>query len=154
MFDHILVPTDLSDFAQPALRYAAEFAERFGSQVTLLHASAFASSMYAYPLGYYFDNVPTPKLAVQDKLRHYARTHFPNAHHVDTIVIDGDPAEAIARTADDVGADLIIMATHGRRFHSVTERVQRLTHRPVLTVVPQPEVPRPRSVEPRNLVTT
>ena len=39
IYERILVPTDLSDFGDLALRYAALFATRLGSQLTLLHAA-------------------------------------------------------------------------------------------------------------------
>lgn len=134
MFKRILVPTDLSDFSLVALRCAESFAERFGSQVTLLHASELASSIYLdHPVGFYFDNAPAPKLALQERLRALAREHFAGAHHVDTLIVDEQPATAIAKAAADIDADLIIMATHGSSG-SVTRRLMRMTSRPVLTV--------------------
>jgi len=130
-FTRILVPTDLTHFCDAALRCAESFAERYGSQVTLLHAGKFDPSMYRdRPLGFYFDNAPEPKRALQERLRTMAHEHFANA---ETIVVDGEPARAIARAADDVDADLIIMATHGRSG-SITKRVMEMTSRPLLAV--------------------
>ncbi len=49
-------------------------------------------------------------------------------------------ADSIARTADQIGADLVLMATHGRvglpheLFGSVAEQVVRLSRAPVLTL--------------------
>jgi nucleotide-binding universal stress UspA family protein len=148
MFDRILVPTDLSDFSLVALRCAETFAERFGSQITLLHASTFAASMYVdHPIGFYFESSPAPKMALQEKLRTMARAHFRNADHVDTVVVDDEPAMAIVRTASDIDADLIIMATHGRDG-TVTRQVMRRTTRPVLTVGgPSADEPRRHSHE-------
>lgn len=56
---------------------------------------------------------------------------------------DEQPAEAITRLADKLQADLIAMATHGRSglshlaAGSVTEKVLRTAHQPVLVVGPQ-----------------
>src|SRR5215218_6867235 len=36
-FRRILAPTDFSDSSTPAVRYAAELAEKFGAELTLLH---------------------------------------------------------------------------------------------------------------------
>ena len=101
-FERILVPTDLSGFSLAALRCAETFAERFGSQITLLHASEFAASMYLeHPLGFYLDSAPAPKRALQERLRDMAREHFAGAHHVDTIVIPelGTRANEVPRIA-------------------------------------------------------
>ena len=46
--DHVLVATDLSENAKPAVRLAAELAGRFGARLTLLHSidpSAFVPPM-------------------------------------------------------------------------------------------------------------
>ncbi|MCK5572484.1 MAG: universal stress protein, partial [Bacteroidetes bacterium] len=60
------------------------------------------------------------------------------------VIRSGPPAEQIKRFAEEVGIDLIVMATHGRTgFHhivmgSVAEKVVRLSGVPVLTVKPRP----------------
>jgi nucleotide-binding universal stress UspA family protein len=59
--------------------------------------------------------------------------------------IDGDPAKAILRAADELKVDSVVMATHGRKglgrliLGSVAERVVRESPRPVLTVRPTAE---------------
>jgi len=56
------------------------------------------------------------------------------------VVVTGDPAVAIGAAAEEHGADLIVMATHGRTgighffLGSVTERVVRESPVPVMTV--------------------
>ena len=131
MFERILVPTDLSTFATPAMECAKSFA---GAQITLLHAGHFAASMYLeHPLGYYLNDSPPPKRWLQERLRAIARERFAGRPDVETLVVDDDPASAIAQTAEDIGADLIIMATHGRGG-SITRRVMERTARPILAV--------------------
>ena len=131
-FARILVPTDLTHFSDGALRCAEAFAKRFGSRITLLHAGKFGASMYRdHPLGFYFENAPPPKRALQERLCNVAREHF--AGDVETVVVDDEPAHAIATTAADINADLIIMATHGSSG-SVTKTVRRMTSRPLLAV--------------------
>jgi nucleotide-binding universal stress UspA family protein len=61
-----------------------------------------------------------------------------------TLVISGVPHEEIIRQADNVGADVIVMGTHGRSgldhvlFGSTTEKVIRKSTIPVLSV-PNPK---------------
>jgi nucleotide-binding universal stress UspA family protein len=58
------------------------------------------------------------------------------------VVEDADPAGAIAAEAQDEGADLILMSTHGRSgavrwiLGSVAEKVLHSTHLPLLLVRP------------------
>jgi nucleotide-binding universal stress UspA family protein len=59
----------------------------------------------------------------------------------------GDPADAIIRTVESDGADMIVMGTHGRRgisrllMGSVAEAVVRRAPCPVLTVKQPAKVP-------------
>jgi nucleotide-binding universal stress UspA family protein len=61
-----------------------------------------------------------------------------------TSVIDGLPAQVIAQTARNEGADLIVMATHGQTgwrravFGSVAAQVLQDAHVPVVMVRPEP----------------
>ena len=63
--------------------------------------------------------------------------------NVTKAVEDGQPAEKIVEYAEASGIDLIIMSTHGRggvrRFlvGSVTDKVIRSTHLPVLVIHPE-----------------
>ena len=67
------------------------------------------------------------------------RDRLPAAVRYETIVVSGDPAEQVLNTARRLGADLIVMGTHGRRLlshlvlGSVAERVVRESAIPVLT---------------------
>lgn len=62
---------------------------------------------------------------------------------------DGVPADVLKAHADDIGADLVVMSTHGRAgvsralFGSVTTAVVAATHLPVLVVRPIGTVPTP-----------
>jgi len=59
------------------------------------------------------------------------------------VVRTGDPAETIERAAQELGIDLIVMATHGREglshfvIGSIAEKVVREAPCPVLTVRPE-----------------
>jgi nucleotide-binding universal stress UspA family protein len=126
-FERILVPTDMSDAAEPALRYALQLHDTLGSRITLLHAHPMP--LYPdQPLGYYIENATDARLDAAERLRDYARAKVPRGVTVATTVIDDLPARAIVETADNVDADLIVM-TPG----ATTERVRRTTSRPVVS---------------------
>jgi nucleotide-binding universal stress UspA family protein len=146
LFGRILVPTDLSDFSDLALDYALQFRKSLGSQITLLYAQ---DVMYFladdYPV--YYQNAAQLKKETEKQLHDYVKQHVPPTVPVATIIVDDSPSRAIIMTADNIGADLIIMGTHGRRgfrraiLGSVAERVLRETQRPVMTVIPKASSP-------------
>jgi len=142
-FQRILVPTDMSDFAELAMDYALLFRKQLGSHLTLLYADEVRMPIefLEYPLGYYLENAPDAKVRLQQKLRDFALLKAPEGG-VEAIVVDDSPARAIVQTARSMNADLIIMGTHGRSgwkraiLGSVTEAVLHDSDIPVLTVTP------------------
>lgn len=139
MYERVLVPTDGSEHATRAARHASRLAVALDSEVHLLGVvdlEAVAGPFSAGGLDRRTREVFEEKTA--DRIRE-------TAEHVDGVethqeVRVGQPAETIAEYADEVGADLLAMGTHGRtgvgRFvlGSVTENVLRLVDAPVLTV--------------------
>ena len=141
-YDRVLVPTDMSEFAKLAVRYAVLFQERLGAALTLMYADEFyfPVDLLELPMGYYLENAPETKKKLSEQLRDYAKAGIPMG--AEALIVQDAPARAIVSTAKDMGADLIIMGTHGRRgwrralLGSVTESVLRDTDTPVLTVTP------------------
>jgi nucleotide-binding universal stress UspA family protein len=138
-FETFLVPHDFSDDAQAALDTAVELARRLGAQLHLLHA-------YQQPvdvLSPYGVSVPAnlgPELraAALARLRQIAE---PFAElRTEVLAVEGPPASVIAEQAEALGADLVVMGTHGRTglrhllLGSVAERTVRSAPCPVLTV--------------------
>jgi len=78
-----------------------------------------------------------------DALRSLAHTWFEGKMSHETVVRVGKPAAAIVQAAEELGVDLVVMATHGRtgekyeKLGSVTEEVVRDSTRPVLTLRPR-----------------
>jgi nucleotide-binding universal stress UspA family protein len=148
----------MSDFATLALDYALLLRGKLGSQITLLYAEEFEFLLTAeYPASFYFDNTTSAKNHAHELLRNYARRKVDDMAGIRMLVLDSSPAHAIVRTADDIGADLIVMGTHGRHglrgtlLGSVTERVLRETARPLLTVIPH-QFPPQQAIDIRRIL--
>jgi nucleotide-binding universal stress UspA family protein len=140
----ILVPTDCSDLSVEAIRYAMSLSEMYGAELLLIHivddAPVLALQSMEMTTDFVFDD--TMRMAEQH-LAEFARAHDIRSHHgLSMIVRRGNPYDEITRTAAEVQADLIVMATHGRTglahvlLGSVTEKVVQLSDIPVLTIKP------------------
>jgi universal stress protein A len=138
---NILVPTDLSDCAEEALDYACEFAQKLGATVHLLHV--IGVPMLGVPeLGVavtssVLDSLIQDNMAALDKL---ATARRGTTRIGEVMLRTGDARDTIDFAAKEVGADLIVMGTHGRRgvtralLGSITEAVIRTAPCPVLAV--------------------
>src|SRR5580765_1844842 len=136
----ILVPIDFSSCSKKALQYAIPFAKQFSARLCLLYVGQ----------GYYL----LPDLAPADlstyvcreradtaaKLATFATREIPATLAVDLLVRNGQPALEIVDVAKEIGADLIIISTHGYGgfkhlwFGSIAEQVVRHATCPVLVV--------------------
>ncbi|HXG58658.1 MAG TPA: universal stress protein [Thermoanaerobaculia bacterium] len=143
MIDRILVPTDLSDFAREACAWASFFHRRLGSRITLLFANEpyIPIDIVELTAAYTFEANRDLEEKLAERLDAFADEVFPGMRQaVETMVVDAAPAPAIVDTAKKIGADLILMGTHGRRgwrralLGSVTEGVLRETDRPLMSV--------------------
>jgi len=144
MFRTILYPVDLSDDDTQVTQMVSQLAQSFGSRVIVLYV---APSMIQYEI---FD-LPTasiPQLVgdivsgAEKLMAEFVQKYFPHIN-AEGIVVSGDAAEEIVRQAQEQGANLIVMATHGRRgvnrllFGSVAEKVVASSPVPVLTMRPR-----------------
>jgi len=134
----ILVPIDFSANAEQALDYACSLASKLGSTVHLVHAVTSPPSALQVALTEdIIENLVKEHREALDKLANGRRALASfGAATVDV----GDPRDLIVATAETLGADLIVMGTHGRRglsrvmMGSVAEDVIRHAPCPVLTV--------------------
>ena len=142
----ILAPTDFSEYSSYALRHAAELARQFGAKLVLLHVvsnEALESISKAHVPPHPVDKVYED--LVQEIREQYARHVAPEVRktlEAEILVLPGVPFLEIIRAARLKGADLIVMATHGRTglshalVGSVTEKVVRMAPCPVLSIRP------------------
>ena len=146
--NRILCPVDLSVVSRHAVDHAFALAKWYEAHLTFLYVSPppplpappadLAGTASVLP--------PLPPDIVADDIRHFCGLAPDSPTDAISIVVrDGSPVREIVHAAED--ADLIVMGTHGRSgferlfLGSVTEKVLRITHRPVLTVPPPVEQP-------------
>ena len=138
----ILVPTDFSPGVESALRWASGLSAAFGAKLEIVHVLDLSMSGVA--------GLPSELAAVSamgqlvDQLREESKAEmakvgarYPQAK---TRIREGSPRTGVLDAARELGADLIVMGTHGRTglahifFGSVAEYVVRQSLIPVLTV--------------------
>jgi len=139
----ILVPLDFSEHAEAALAYAVGLAKGFGAAVHLVHV--YPVTTYAAPpllpgpvvVGQFRDE---SQRVFDELMTRVKRDYSPD---ISGSLREGVPHVEILRCASDIGADMIVMGTHGHTglehllLGSVAERVVRGAQVPVLTV-PRP----------------
>jgi nucleotide-binding universal stress UspA family protein len=155
MYERILVPLDGSELAEQALPYAREMATKFRSRLTLLRAITTSQEAFrevaAEPIA-----VTAPEMTVgvarnlyeseADEAREYLRriaTSFDGSGiEVETEMVEGDPEWVIEHQAKEIGASLIVMASHSRSglarlLHgSVSDEIARASTVPLLLIRP------------------
>ncbi len=140
----ILHPTDFSEPADSAYQVARLIARECGARLIALHVAGLhidVSPAVCTEWGVPFV-LPGDYLGYHSSLRGRLQAKFESDPrvHVETRLEDGDAAEEILRTAEDVACDLIVMGTHGRSglgrliMGSVAEAVVRQARCPVLTL--------------------
>lgn len=135
MYERVLLPTDGSSAALPAVRRAIDLTTQYDAELHVLHVveePPFSGSRSLIP-------------SLREKGEHVVanvrrRAERGGVEEVITHVARGTPHRTIVEYVTDHQIDLVIMGTHGRtgldRFllGSVTEKVVRMSPVPVLTV--------------------
>ena len=145
MYKHVLVPTDGSELSGKAVQHAIGLARALGARLTAFYASP------EYPTPIVAEGIVLEPVSVED---YEARANEEAQAILQPVVKEAEaagvscdaehliaavPWEAILETAKKVGADAIVMASHGRRglsamlLGSETQRV--LTHSIIPVVV-------------------
>jgi universal stress protein A len=130
LFRKILCPIDFSRISIPALELVRKLAHQNDGTVYLLCVIPSERPE------------PHEKQFAHDSLRSVAHKWLEGKAKHEIHVSHGEPAAGILKAADDLGVDVILMATHGRtgedhaRLGSVAEKVVRHSARPVITIRP------------------
>ncbi|MGA7762624.1 MAG: universal stress protein [Candidatus Binataceae bacterium] len=140
-FKKILCPVDFDPNSLLALQLASELAQERQATLYLLHVVAMPPGPeVALPFG-------KMETAARSKLDGLARRKVNAKANYEVEVLMGDPSVEILQAAKRHGANLIVMATHGRKglrhlvLGSVAEHVVREAPCPVLTVKPKTPTP-------------
>ena len=153
----VLVPSDMSEASEAALKYAAYLHESFGTEALVLHTHNI--ELPAYFSSDQIDDIKHQLKQMSSKAEEYIRKHSEPllGFSSEISVVEGNPADAIIHASQNPALDLVIMGMHGHggweRFWmgSVTERVIRRSHLPVLAVRKMPsEAPIQRILCPMN----
>lgn len=135
----IVVAVDFSPTSDRALEEAVRLARRLGAELHTVHA--YGLTVAALPEGAVMTGpAKAAELASEahEKLAE-REARYPGLRWTRHVVA-GVPADEVLRVADEVGADYVVVGTHGRRglshllFGSVAEQIVREANVPVLTV--------------------
>ena len=114
MFHRILVALDGSEQAQNALEQAFELASSEGGWLTLVSVAA-APHRPANPGPFVVPVVPQEELDEEAKeILTRAAATAPDGVEVQTMLLHGDPAEAILDRIEHGSHDLVVMGSRGR----------------------------------------
>jgi nucleotide-binding universal stress UspA family protein len=152
-FKHILASTDLSPESFAAVAYAGHLAKSDGAKLTVVHvphSTSLAYTDFVPPID--MMNIDTAiEDAARAELEGWVARHLKGLRKVEVVLRGGVTHEVICRLAAEIGASVLVMATHGRKglghllLGSVTERVLRDAPCPVLVVKPPAGSGKPRA---------
>lgn len=137
----ILVPVDFSTQSRAALDHAIALAKKLGASITLVHA--YEIPVYTLPDGAW--TLPASQATAladdaQKALDAILEKRADSGVPIDAKLVRGVAFDEIGKAAVEIGADLVVIATHGRTglahlfLGSVAERVVRTCTVPVMTI--------------------
>lgn len=138
-FERILFPTDFSDHAAYAQRFAQSLAKQYGADLHIIHVV----QLYTYVVDFGMDSTvqyQSVQASLQQLLDDLLDELAGEPYSVSGELIQGDPVKEIVRVAREDNSDLIVLGTHGRSalehvlLGSVAEKVVRKAPCPVLSV--------------------
>ncbi len=130
LYERILVPVEGTRTDEPVLEHIAELASVCGAEVTLLRVAHFHTR----------DERACEVEDAESDIGRAAEALRARGVNVKTLLVAGEPGEVIVREADELGADLIAMATHGHGWAkrlvlgSTAEHVRHHSSVPLLLV--------------------
>ena len=147
----ILVPTDFSECANNALRFAAFAAKKTGASLNLLHVLEVPEIGYQGSIESTVDDVPYMiglLKAIKAKMKKILSLPFMKGIKVVHNIETGRICDHILKAVEKYGVDLIIMGTHGASIlqevliGSNAEKIIQNSHIPVLTIRDKIENPK------------
>jgi nucleotide-binding universal stress UspA family protein len=139
-FRHILFATDLDDSSAGALQVALDMASSMKAELSVVHVCELGGYTAAAMCEAGGDLASPLVDEAQRALERLVERADRDGVHPRAVVKLGAPWHEIVAAAQEQGADLIVMGTHGRRglahvlLGSVAEKVVQTSPVPVLTV--------------------
>jgi nucleotide-binding universal stress UspA family protein len=151
MFRKLLVPLDRSSLAEEAIGQAASIARESGATIDLVLAHE------PFAFGGFADLPWESDLSAERQYLESIAAELESGAHVRATcaVVRGAPGEMIGQRARDIGADLIVMTSHGRTgfsrawLGSVADAVMRKSAIPVLMLRSERGTANPRTAAKR-----
>ena len=144
-YQTIVVPHDFSEHARAALGEAVTLAGKLGADLEVVHVVQSPVAIYGFPYPEGATMIPPIDMGeiregcLKSLREVIAEVDAPGK--IEAHVVEGmSVAETLRATGEKLGADLIVMGTHGRTgvahafLGSVAERILRTASCPVLTV--------------------
>ena len=143
-FRNILFPTDFTPHARSALKYAAAFAREGRGRVILfsVQSARVPANLMTLPERVLQDEDTQWLLQLRSEVRALLRDPLFDGLEVEPVIVEGEPANEIAKAVRDYDIDLVTVVTHGRRglaralFGSTAEEIIAEAPCPVLTIRP------------------
>jgi nucleotide-binding universal stress UspA family protein len=141
MYKKILVPLDGSKNAEAVLPHAKALAYSEGAEIVLLNAASNPALEFAFA-----DPAIAARAVAEEEtggkkyMAELEKKLKTEGYRVSAYIREGAAADVILKIADEIGADIIAMSTHGRTgpsrwlMGSVAERVVRNSKHPVLLI--------------------
>lgn len=136
----ILVPTDFSETAEAALDYAVDLASKLDAKIHLVSVIGAQLIGSEYGIAMTTSMMEAACGRQQGRLDELVAARASKASFGPAVLETGDARIQIDQVARRIGADLIVMGTHGRQgiqrllLGSVAEAVSRVAPCPVLLV--------------------
>ncbi|HWP84025.1 MAG TPA: universal stress protein [Terriglobia bacterium] len=152
---NLLCAVDFSECSYQALRYAAEIARHFGSQLYIQHILSLPpeASWHEDPSGWTKERVRGARRIAEHGLRRLHAEADLSGLNVTFLLTDGVPGSRILETVGERKIDLLVIGTHARRGikrlveGSLAERLVHEAICPVLVAAPpresMPALPEP-----------
>ena len=139
----ILCALDLSQHSALVAEYAVALAKAFDAEITAVYAAPALTQYVGFhvPPSSIENFVGEIITGAEKTMEEFVAEHFVGVK-AKGIVVNGYAAEEVLSHAEETGADLIIMGTHGRKgidrilFGSVAEKVVKSSPIPVMTIRP------------------
>jgi nucleotide-binding universal stress UspA family protein len=141
-FEKILTAIDFSESSDFAFEYALTLARQFQAELTVMHVINEPVDLR----GFYVPHISFEQLekeieeGAEKMMEKFCQIKMGDFTRYTTVVVAGIPYEEVLRKAEETGASLIVLGTHGRTgidhliFGSTAERVVRSAVCPVLTI--------------------